>query len=198
MSNKNKKNGKTERTTETITSADVATVDASELTGETAPESMAATPEQLYAETPKTATGPVTLTQKNVHRNGYVVYGVDGMRGSVFLSKSLFVGEPAQYITLSDIPNLVYIDEALATKKREQRAKREERKKNAEANREARKAKIEARAAKLQAQLDKLKAQEEKRKAKDAGKDSVEGETASEGNTPADVEQPFTEAAETV
>jgi hypothetical protein len=191
------------RESETVTAADIATVEASELTGETTATGDAAEVlgEQLPAVVPgesaappatRVAEGPVTLFKKNTHRNGYHVYGIDGMRGSVFVSKSMIVGDnPPASISISG-DNFVYIDPEVTAKKREQREKREERKANLAARRAEKKTKAEARLAKIQAQLEKLKAAEAKEAAKAAAKAGVvapaEGGVVTEG-----VEQPFTE-----
>jgi hypothetical protein len=176
----------TNETTETLTTADIGTLDVGAVMGETP------------AEAPKVSSGPVTLSQKNVHRTGYVVYGVDGMRGSVFFSKSMFVGEPPASVTIADVPNLVYIDAALAEKKAAQRAKRAERKATAETRIAERKAKAEARLAKAQASLEKVKAAEQKKAAKEAAKTAqpVAGDAPTDGDTVTIAEQPF--ASETV
>jgi hypothetical protein len=199
------------RETETVTAADIATVDASELTGETV--ATGETAEVLGEQLPpvisgesaaplatRIAEGPITLTKKNTHRNGYHVYGVDGMRGSVFVSKSMIVGDtPPESISIEGT-NFVYIDPEVAAKKREERLKREERKANLAQRREEKKSKLEARAAKLQAQLDKLKAKEAaeaaKAAAKAGGAATVEGNEVG-GEPLTGVDQPFTETVAT-
>jgi hypothetical protein len=189
---------------ETVTAADVGTVDASELTNTTVTTSDAAEalgeqePPVIPGETAaqpaaRVAEGPVTLFKKNTHRNGYHVYGIDGMRGSVFISKSMIVGDaPPESISIEGA-NLIYIDPEVTAKKKEQREKREARKATLATRRAEKKSKTEARLAKLNAQLEKLKAQEAKDAAKAAAKTGtpVEGEAsvATEG-----VEQPFTDA----
>jgi hypothetical protein len=188
------------REAETITAADTATVDASVLTGGTSVDTETADID-FGAQTPsepaapivtQIAEGPVTLFKKNTHRNGYHVYGIDGMRGSVFMSKSMVVGDTPPASIAIEGANLVYIDPQVAAKKREQREKREARKANLATRRAEKKTKAEARLAKIQAQLEKLKAAEEKEKAKAAAKAGVPVEgvevPATEG-----VEQPFTE-----
>jgi hypothetical protein len=206
----NGRNKRGNREVETITTADVATVDASELTGETVPTTSGAletldeqAPPVISGETPapvavRVAEGPVTLFRKNTHRNGYHVYGIDGMRGSIFLSKSMIVGDnPPESISI-EAANLVYIDPEVTAKKKEQREKREARKATLATRRAEKKSKTEARLAKLNAQLEKLKAAEAKEVAKEAAKAGtpVEGEALGNetgGEPVTGVEQPFTE-----
>lgn len=214
MSNKNrasKRNGG--ESVETITTADVATVDASELVGSDSVVGEAVPPvmpgEASAQPSAKVAEGPITLTRKNTHRNGYHVYGADGIRGSVFVSKSLIVGVPPETLSVSatatgegdTLSGIVYIDPEVAAKKREQREAREKRKETLATRRAEQKTKKEARIAKLQAQVDKLKAKEAAEAAKKAGK-TAEGagtEAPAEGNATGGepvtgVEQPFTDA----
>jgi hypothetical protein len=204
----NKRNGG--ESVETATTADAATVDTAEdYTGGVVDEALP--PVEAPAQpSAKVAEGAITLTRKNTHRNGYHVYGADGIRGSLFVSKSLIVGDAPETISVSSTPTgegatvsgLVYIDPEVAAKKKEQREAREKRKETLSQRRAERKVKAEARLAKIQAQLDKLKATEAKEAAKNAqkaagdvptGGETAEGE-ASSGQGGVDNVQPFTDA----
>jgi hypothetical protein len=141
--------GNTPREVETVTAADVATVDASDLTTQTETAVQAINQPETAGD--ETMPEMITLTKRFDKKNGGATYGANGLRGLIKIPKAMLPasGAPAEI----QIPaSLLATPDAAAAEKAAKKA----------ANREKTNLSTAARAEKLQARIAKQEAQARK------------------------------------